>query len=324
MMSESQRLGSLIDITVAVPTYNGADRLPQLLASLRAQINTEGIRWEVLIVDNNSQDNTDAILQQLQTNWLPEVPLRYIFEARQGAAFARQSALREAKGIWVAFVDDDVRPEANWLAVAHQFSQNNPKMGAFSGKIYGSYEVTPPHGFEKIQQFLAIRDHGNAPKTFAPQNLQLPPAASLAIRRKAWLAAVPPEPKLTGKLPGLLVQGDDYEPLLYLHKAGWEIWYVPDLCVHHQIPQNRFNRQYLLELGKGCGLATYSLACILTPRWQRPWLLIRTILGNIRRLTQLYWVHRNQVSDDLVPAFLCQFYWGSLMSPFLAFYKHQG
>lgn len=74
---------------IAIPTYNGASRLPKILEKLRDQINTEQFAWEIIIVDNNSKDNTAQVIQDEQVNWSVPYPLRYCFEAEQVTGFAR-------------------------------------------------------------------------------------------------------------------------------------------------------------------------------------------------------------------------------------------
>jgi glycosyltransferase involved in cell wall biosynthesis len=305
-----------LDFTVAIPTYNGAKRLPALLDKLQSQSDGESIAWEILIIDNNSTDQTATVVQSYQKSWQHPFPLRYCFEPEQGAAFARLRAVREAQGEWIGFLDDDNLPTADWLVEAHRFSQEHPAAGAFSGQIHGEYEVDPPENFKQIQAFLAIREHGPKSKRFQPNKLQLPPAACLVVHKQAWTESVPARPFLTGKLPGLLVQGDDYEPLLYLHKAGWEIWYDPDLHTYHQIPCQRFERDYLLLLARGCGLATYRLCLINAKNWEKPIIFVRTLLGNLNRICH-YWIkYRGQLKTDLVPAVELEFHVGSFMSPF--------
>lgn len=305
-----------IDFTVAIPTYNGESRLPKLLERLRSQINTEHFSWEILVIDNNSTDETAKLIQEIQANWSSDNPLRYCFEAEQGAAFARQQAIREARGELIGFLDDDNLPVPDWVAQAYLFAQEHPKAGAFSGQIHGDFEVKPPENFERIQAFLAIREHGPVPYLFEPQNLKLPPAASLVVRKQAWLKSVPSRPLLTGKLPGLMVQGDDYEPLLYMHKVGWEIWYTPTLHTYHQIPQWRLERDYLLSISRGCGLATCHLRLINAKNWQKPIVMARTILGNLRRIGLQHIKYRGQLKTDTIAACELEFFWGSLLSTF--------
>src|SRR6476469_6477868 len=199
-----------MDLTVAIPTYNGAARLPLILERLRSQNNSESIAWEIIIVDNNSTDDTAAVVQQYQANWPDSYPLKYYFEAEQGAAFARQRAIREAQGDLVGFLDDDNLPTLQWLSAAYEFAQTHPQAGAYGGQIHGEYEVDPPANFEQIQAFLAIRQRGPEPNLYEPERISLPPAASLVVRRQAWLQHVPARPTLSGKVRGCMVQGDDY------------------------------------------------------------------------------------------------------------------
>jgi glycosyltransferase involved in cell wall biosynthesis len=311
----------VFDFTVAIPTYNGAERLPQLLDRLRSQINPDSITWEIIIVDNNSADQTAHVITTLQATWVEPFPLRYVFEPEQGAAFARQRAMREAQSDLVGFLDDDNLPACNWLVAAYTFAQANPKVGAFSGQIHGEFEVEPPECFQQIQQFLAIREHGPTARPFRPELLQLPPAASLVVRRQVWLDHVPPRPALSGKLPGLMVQGDDYEPLLYIYRAGWEIWYTPTLETYHQIPHWRLERSYLLAIAHASGLATCQLRLITAQPQQKPVVIIKTILGNLRRVGLHVLKYRATLKTDLIASFELAFFLGSLWSPFYVLRK---
>jgi glycosyltransferase involved in cell wall biosynthesis len=305
-----------IDFTVAIPTYNGASRLPKLLEKLRQQTGLDQISWEIIVVDNNSTDNTAQVVQEYQGNWLPGVPLTYILEPEQGAAFARLRAVKEAQGELIGFLDDDNLPNPDWIAQAYTFAQEHPQAGAFSGQIHGEFEVEPPENFQRIQAFLAIREHGSTPHQFEPQNLRLPPAASLVVRKKAWCESVPSRPTLTGKLPGIMIQGDDYEPLLYMYKAGWEIWYHPDLHTYHQIPHWRLEREYLLSISRGCGLATCQLRMINATPWQKPIIFLRTLLGNLRRVIWQFIKYRRKVKTNIIMECEMEFFLGSLMSCF--------
>lgn len=311
-----ENMDNLLDFTVAIPTYNGAERLPKILEKLKAQTNLENITWEVIIVDNNSSDETAKVVQDYQLKQFLSVSLRYIFEPQQGAAYARIRAVKEAKSELIGFLDDDNLPDNQWITEAYAFSKDYPQAGAYAGQVHGDLEVEPPEYFDKIKQFLAIRKHGSKPRLFDPNNLQLPPAAALVVRKQAWLESVPSRPTLTGKLPGLMIQGDDYEPLLYIYKAGWEIWYNPTMHTDHQIPQWRLERDYLLSLARGCGLATCQLRMINSKPWQKPIIFIRTLLGNLRRICWQYIKYQGKVKTELNAEFELEFYWGSFLSCF--------
>ncbi|MBH8574218.1 glycosyltransferase family 2 protein [Nostocaceae cyanobacterium CENA369] len=312
-------VNDIIDISVAIPTYNGASRLPKILDSLFNQTGLETLNWEIIVVDNNSSDTTQEVVHNYQKLYINRCPLKYFMETQQGAAFARLRAVHESRGKLVAFLDDDNLPAPDWLAKAYNFGFEHPKAGAWSGQIHGDFEVKPPEKFEKIQAFLAIREHGSQPHLFDPDNLRLPPGAALVIRKQAWCENVPQRPTLSGKLPGVLVQGDDYEPLLYIHSGGWEIWYNPAMHTYHQIPYWRLEKDYLLTLARGCGLCTFQLRLINSPSWQKPIILLKTILGNLRRLLKHLVKYKAKSESDIITLFEMEFYWGSMLSPFYSF-----
>ncbi|MBD2204052.1 glycosyltransferase family 2 protein [Calothrix sp. FACHB-1219] len=305
-----------LDITVAIPTYNGAERLPKLLDLLLAQTGLENLNWEIIIVDNNSSDRTNIVIQNYQKICNSICPLRYFLETKQGAAFARIRAAQEARGEVIAFLDDDNLPALDWLIAAYNFGIEHPQAGVWSGQIHGSYEVSPPKNFERIQGFLAIREHGNQPHLFEAKNLRLPPGAALVVRKQVWCDHVPTIPILSGKLPGVFVQGDDYEPLLYIHSAGWEIWYNPTMHTYHQIPHWRLEKTYLLTLARGCGLCIFYLRTINTKSWQKPIIFFMTFLGNLYRLVKHLIKYKNSLKTDIIALFEFEFYLGSMISPF--------
>ncbi|MBD2167456.1 glycosyltransferase family 2 protein [Calothrix membranacea FACHB-236] len=305
-----------LDLTVAIPTYNGAERLPKILDKLYNQTGIERLRWEIIIVDNNSSDDTNQVIMNYQKIWHLNIQLRYFMEPEQGAAYARLRAVKEAKGELVAFLDDDNLPAPDWVAAAYAFSIDHPQAGAWSGQIHGDFEVTPPENFEKIKGFLAIQERGNQAHLFKPDRLILPPGAAFVIRKKVWSDNVPQRPALSGKLPGLFIQGDDYEPLLYIHYAGWEIWYNPAMHTYHQIPSWRLEKKYLLTLARGGGLCICHLRFINTQSWEKPFIFIRTILGNFRRLLRHIFIYNFNLNANFIARFETEFYLGSMISPF--------
>lgn len=299
-----------VDFTVAIPTYNGANRLPHVLEKLRRQTDTEQISWELIIIDNNSTDETANVVANYQEHWLPGVALRYFFEQKQGITFARQRAIQEAEGNFIGFLDDDNLPTPNWVTQAYLFGQNNPQAGAYGGQTYGEFEVDPPQDFEKIKNFLVIRNYGNQPQKFEPEKLRLPAGAGLVVRKQAWLDSMPSRFVRTSR------GGNDYEISLHLHKRGWEIWYNPAMSIGHKIPSWRMNKDYLLPLCRLYGLCTCELLMINAKNWQKPMLLVRSFLGNLRRLLQHIFTHRGRLKTELSVACEMEFFLGGLMSPF--------
>src|SRR5262245_209420 len=94
-----------VDVSVVVCTYNRARQIEQALvhigkAAVRAQPSVE-----ILVVDNNSSDDTKAVVASVSR--ASSVPIRYALETSQGLSFARNRGIEESKGSVIAFTDDD-------------------------------------------------------------------------------------------------------------------------------------------------------------------------------------------------------------------------
>lgn len=301
-----------IDLTIAICTYNGANRLPQVLERLRSQIGTDAFTWEVLVVDNNSTDGTAALVRQYSANFL----LRYCFEPRQGIAFARRCAMAQARGEIVGFLDDDNLPTATWVAAACRFGHLHPQAGAYGSQIHGKYEIEPPDRFERICCFLPITERGPDPLLYGANKGLLPAGAGIVIRKHAWQESVPAHPVLRGvSATSLDSKGEDIESLTYIRKAGWEIWYNPEMEIEHDIPRSRFERAYLLRFFRGVGLSRYPTRMARFELWQRP-LLLLLYMGNDLRKFMIYWCRFQQRrATDVVVACELQLLWYSAISP---------
>jgi len=305
-----------VDLTVAIPTYNGATRLPAVLDRLREQKGTEHITWEVIVADNNSQDDTTQIVREYQANWPQSSPLKYVLETQQGAAFARLKAIREAQGKWVGFLDDDTLPNSHWVAAAHRFSQAHPKAGAYGSQIHGDYEVEPPPNFDRISSFFAIVERGSESLIYHPKMKMLPPSAGLVVRKQAWLDNVPDRPFLSGRSGRSILNSEDLEVILYIQNAGWEIWYNPEMEIYHQIPSDRLQRDYLLYLVRSTGLARHHIRMLRLKPWQRPLLFPLGLARDIYKAFIYFLKHRQHLASDDVVACEMEFLRSSIVSPF--------
>jgi glycosyltransferase involved in cell wall biosynthesis len=95
----------MIDFTVAICTYNSEQLLPNMFEKLKEQVDTENITWEIIVIDNNSRDNTAKIVQEYEnTNWAKVSSIKYYFEPEQGRAFARHRAIKEAQAELIGFL----------------------------------------------------------------------------------------------------------------------------------------------------------------------------------------------------------------------------
>jgi glycosyltransferase involved in cell wall biosynthesis len=308
-----------IDFTVAIPTYNGENRLPRVIEKLQTQTGVENLSWEILIVDNNSQDNTAKLVQEYQANWPHNVPLRYCFEPEQGLAFARNKAITTAKGELIGFLDDDNLPAANWVIAAYKFAQTHPQAGAFASQIHGLFEVAPPAELKPILFYLAITEKGQQPLLYEPHKNGFPPGAGLVVRRLVWDEYVPKRLFLIGRIGKSMLANEDAEAMLYIHRAGWEIWYNPEMVMEHIIPAWRLEKNYLISLMRGVGLSRYHLRMLMLASWQKPLMLFIYLLNDGRKVILHYLRFHSIIENNIVASCEMARLIATFISPFYLF-----
>ncbi|MBD2258629.1 hormogonium polysaccharide biosynthesis glycosyltransferase HpsE [Pseudanabaena sp. FACHB-2040] len=308
----------MVQLTVAIRAYNAASRLPKILDCLQRQVVPAHLSWEVLVVDNNSTDDTPQIIDRAKRAEPLPFTLKYVLEDRQGAAFARQRALLEAGADLVGFLDDDNYPAPNWVAEIWEFGQQHPGAGAFSGKIFGDFEVPPPPNFAHIASYMALIDRGDQPFSYSlRKDRVLPPGAGLVIRKSAWLKSVPKDFSISGPVGHVLaLKGEDIELLGWLRKAGWEILYNPNLVILHHIPAWRLERDYLLALVRSIGLAQHLIRMQRLHQWQRPFFLAGYMTHDFLRMVIHYAKYYPVLSSDVVAACQLEKLRSALVSPF--------
>jgi glycosyltransferase involved in cell wall biosynthesis len=305
-----------VDFTVAIPTYNGETRLPELLQKLQNQLHIDNISWEIIVVDNNSTDNTAKIIKELQANWKYPFNLRYYLETKQGAAHARKRAVAEAKGNLIGFLDDDNYPDLNWVSAAYNFAQKYPNAGTYGSQIHPNWEIEPPQNFQRIAPFLAITERGDIPLIYPKNSKFLPPSAGLVVRKEAWLECVPDDCILTGRANGSMLTGEDTELLCYIQNSDWEIWYNPEMEIYHQIPSWRLKKEYLIPFFRGIGLSRYVTRMTGINQWMIPIMSIIYMINDIKKIFIQIIKYRFGVKNDLVSACEMELYCSSLISPF--------
>lgn len=128
--------------SVVVCTYNRSEILKIALESLCQQTLTSD-EYEIVVVDNNSTDNTRQIVQSFMTNQ----PIKHVIEENIGLSNARNRGYREAKGLYIAYCDDDCKLPAQWLANAKKTVEAyHPDL--FGGPYLPFYLVDKPTWFK--------------------------------------------------------------------------------------------------------------------------------------------------------------------------------
>ena len=284
-------------VSVIICCYNSAQRLPETLRHLAAQVVHGNVRWEVVVVDNASKDETAATAQRC---WPASAPaqLRVVHEPEAGLSHARLRGIREAQYDVISFVDDDNWVAADWVERVHALFSNHPDLGASGGRIEAVCEITPPAWFESVKVHYAIgRQHPQSGDvTDTPGTLLW--GAGLSLRAEAMRQLL--EDGFTFKMSDrkgkLMSSGGDTEICFALRAAGWRFWYDDERVLQHFIPKERLQWEYARGLMRGLGessaLITIYVFALNSPpfenyaAWKKSWLFqflkaLRQYLGAI-------------------------------------------
>ncbi len=235
-----------MNVTVILCTYNRCQSLAKALESLSASVMPPNREWEVVVVDNNSKDATP----QVATHFCELNParFRYLFESKQGKSFALNTAIRASRGDILAFVDDDVTVEQNWLHNLTACLQDREWAGA-GGRILPPKDFSPPswlalegpwsQGGVVCAQF----DMGDFPVELKDA---VPYGTNMAFRKEMFETHGHFRVDL-GPRPGSEIRNEDTEFGQRLLIAGERLRYEPSAVVYHSILEERLNKRFIRE-----------------------------------------------------------------------------
>lgn len=148
-----------MQISVIVPTFNRAHILPMCLDSLLAQ-DYDKDNFEIIIVDNNSKDNTAEVVENYIKNH-SDISIRYVLETRPGLVFARHTGADNAKYEILSFTDDDGILSPIWLKEIANVFKMDSKIAAVAGKITIKWNQKPPDWVIPYEHLLGKLDYGD-------------------------------------------------------------------------------------------------------------------------------------------------------------------
>lgn len=237
-------------VSVIICTWNRCKTLPAVLASLESCVVQPGLEWEVLVVDNNSTDQTRAVIEAFSAG-TPE-RFRYIFEGRQGKSNALNTGIQNARGEILALTDDDVTVHPDWVTQISEAFQEFDCSG-IGGRIVPLWRCPQPEWIDFDGPFRHVAFGGIVRFEKGDAAVRLTgtaTGANMAFKRSVVEKHGPFRADLSGnhadrRRLGDLLGGEDTEYCQRLLNAGEKLYYAPKAIVYHPVEEHRLQKKYL-------------------------------------------------------------------------------
>jgi glucosyl-dolichyl phosphate glucuronosyltransferase len=283
-----------VDICIIICTYNRAAVLRESLDSFLRMQRPFDSTVQVLVVDNNSNDETGAIIQEFCRR-APEL-IRYIKEPVQGLSFARNSGIRASEADLIAFVDDDVYFDEGWLLEILDAFRATGAM-CVGGRSIPHFEAGKPSWISTELLIL----YGATNSGVAVKQMKFPEhpfGLNMAFRREVF-ARVGQFNTALGRIKSSLLSNEEVELFFRIDKANLPVFYTPSAIIYHRIPAPRSRKSWILKRYYFQGISDTAFTHIVNRVSLRR--SLRGIVGKSCWLvTLLFWtmVARVRRSDD--------------------------
>lgn len=252
-------------VTVIICTWNRSQLLETTLDSLVHQIVSPEHDFEVIVVDNNSIDNTKAVVEKF-SNKLENRNIQYRFEPTQGKQFALNNGISAANGEIIAFTDDDIILPSDWITKIIQ-TFTNEHIELCGGKTEVTWpDKSPPDWFDDSMSAV-VGAINLGPNRISPPPLGYAPAGANLISRKSLFERV-------GLFSTDHYRHMDQEFGERCAKKGVKIAYEPEIVVFAPIDSKcltkRYFRRWAFKSGFPVGeenSAINGLSKFYIPKW---------------------------------------------------------
>jgi glucosyl-dolichyl phosphate glucuronosyltransferase len=237
-------------VSVIVPTYNRGAEVSYAIGSVLDQTASPDT-YEVLVVDNNSTDQTGEIVDRLADEHPRRI--RRIVERKQGVAYARQAGIEAARADILAFFDDDVRVARDWIDTIVRLFREHPDVDVLGGKVLPEWSAPPPQWLTPAHWApLALQDLGDEAVFVSRENPRGLISANLACRKRVFERIGSFSPTFQRVKDGIGSLEDD-EWIRRLWSTGGHALYAPELQTVTIVPPSRLTRAYHRRWHRGHG-----------------------------------------------------------------------
>lgn len=228
-------------LDVVIPTFNRARLMPRALDSLLAAPAPSELEVSIVVVDNNSTDDTRKVVAAYAAR--SARPIHYVLEKQQGSSAARNAGIRASNGDLVGMIDDDEEIDSEWFNRIYSAFQD-PTLDFIGGACLPRWESSPPPWLPRdypaivgwIESSPTVREYG---QDFAAMLMGGNAVIRRSVFEKVGLFATH-----LGRSDSGVGCGEDEDLFLRLMAARARGLYLPDLIIYHFVPQERATKAY--------------------------------------------------------------------------------
>lgn len=235
-------------ISVIICTYNGAARMEDTLTHLSMQKVNAMLLWEVIVIDNNSRDNSFEIATTIWNELNAVAPLKSLQEPKPGKSNALAKGISESKYDLLLICDDDNWLNENYIQLAYEHMRAHPRTGVLGGEGIAFVDGPKPIWFDSYENVFAVGRQ--LKKSGLANKRKYLFGAGMVIRKSIYEKIDEAEHTLflTCRKGNELSSGGDSEICLLALQMGYDLYYEEHLQFTHFIPSARLHWAYCVEM----------------------------------------------------------------------------
>lgn len=251
-------------VTVIICCFNSSQRLKPTLEHLYQQKKIEIAKWEIILVDNSSTDNTVKVAEEIWAHFTStKPPFKIVSEQKAGLSSARNKGIAEAEFKFVLFCDDDNWLDNNYVFNALAIIKSSPTIGALGGKGSPVFEAEEPPYFWKNQYHVLAVGRQSDIEGDITNERGVVYGAGMILNKSAYYSLINMYNfsfQVSDRIGNNLMSSGDHELCLALKLAGYKIYYSESLLFKHYIPKKRTSIDYYKKLFISFGKSHAMLA----------------------------------------------------------------
>lgn len=234
--------------SIIICCYNSAQKLQRTLAHVAKQRVSNNTKFEVIVVDNASTDNTGKVAKMIWEQLDSQIPLTVVCENQPGLVHARICGVKAAKYDLLIFCDDDNWLREDYVQNAIDIMNNDQNIGVLGGQSVLSPHIKAPDWWDEYQGNYAVGKQ--LPKTGLANQRGFLYGAGFVTRKNIAERVFDSEYPLllTGRKGSECLSGEDWEYCQRTMLLGYNLFYSEDLFYWHDVAEERLTKEKLNQL----------------------------------------------------------------------------